>query len=549
MREITQKKQNYTKKLFSWKQEDNLSAIELGKKLKKKYVNSDLIENSRNLSEKDIFILMPGKIYSIKNLLNFCEIKFPIALISDKKYEDKISNWLHKIKKLKPNLNIDIYYLNNLKFSVGFLSSTFYSSPSKSLNVIAITGTNGKTTIAMAGANIFANINGKAGVIGTLGVSCFEKKGNKIIEEKIANTGFTTPSAISIHKYLKFFLHKEINDIFIEASSIGIVQGRLIGCYIKTAIFTNLGHDHLDFHGNLENLARAKALLFSSFGLKKVVCLREKKEKSFPNKLIYKEINKVEKKIYVEVNPENLKFLDGVILRSFLFDEKGTQVELIEGVNKTGRFTIPTIGEHNIENAALLAGLMKINNQSINKIVKNLKLFKLPEGRLQFISRPNFPLVCIDYAHCPESMKIVLTTLLNLSNKRKGELICVFGCGGNRDRSKRPKIGSIVSKLASRGYVTSDNPRSEDVKSINYEIYQGIPNNCKNNWKQIEDRKLAIYAAVKNSKSSDVILVAGKGHESTQWIGKERLPFSDILVIKDILASDFNKNNFLKNNS
>ncbi len=544
MKNFYQNEQQQKINIFSWKEEDYSKAIQMGKNLKEKYSNSNLIENSNKLRKNDIFVLMPGKNFSISDLLKFCKTKTPKAVVYDTKYNQVIVNWFNKIKETNPKTKIEFYHLTNLKYSVGFLSSTFYSSPSKKLNIIAVTGTNGKTTVATSGANFFARTNGKAGFIGTLGIGYFEKTEDKIVEVKISKPSLTTPTSITIQKNLKFFLSKKILDVFIEASSIGIVQGRLVGCYIKTAVFTNLGHDHLDFHGNLENLAKAKALLFTTLGLEKVVCLREKSEKDFPYKLIYKEIKKVEKKLFVDVNSKNSKFFEGIILKSFSFDEKGTQVQLVEGANETNKFTIPVIGEHNLENAALLAGLLRIHKLKINQITKNLKQFKLPEGRLQFISKPNFPLVCIDYAHCPESMKIVLTTLLNLSNKRNGELICVFGCGGNRDRSKRSKIGSIVSRLANRGYITSDNPRSEDIKLINSEIFQGIPKNCKNNWLQIEDRKLAIYTALKNSSSIDIILVAGKGHESSQWVGKKQIPFNDMLVVKEILSRDFNKKSF-----
>ena len=518
----------YHKNKDFWTPPQTNTMTKLGEYLRASFPTANLSDNTESLKEFDIFVLLPGKNFVISDLLNFCEPKNPVGLIVDEQYKAEVSVWQRNIKSDKIFLS-NLFFISDLKNMIGLIASAFYSNPSKKLNITAVTGTNGKTTFVNACANIVANISGISGYIGTLGAGIFKKKTGAIVAEKLSAFGLTTPSAITLQRILNFFQKKGVKDIFIEASSIGIVEGRLIGCQIESAVFTNLGHDHLDFHGSILNLAKAKALLFSSTNLKNVICPLQSTSQNHikQEKIIYDQIYKTSNVISVGVNYAGKLGKNCISLNSQSCTAAGSVFSLADKNCKSHNFIIPTLGDHNLRNAALVAGYLKVKGVTLFECAKKLTNFKMPDGRLELHRKKDCPSVYIDYAHSPEALKETLLTLQKLMRGIKGELICVFGCGGNRDKTKRSSMGLVASSIASKGYITSDNPREEKISDINREIFSGIEVGNRVKWVEVIDRAIAIKMAIEKSNYQDIILISGKGHENYQIIGKERVPYSD----------------------
>ncbi len=515
---------------FSWFPPFYERALDLGAMLRKKYGNVHLCDDTQKLKDGDIYILNSGENFSTIELLNLAREKRPIALIADTKEKKVIEDWCTKNIKSNEKGWKKIYFVRSMKTLSGFLASSFYLNPSNRISISAVTGTNGKTTVVNAAAKAFAETEGACASLGTLGLIIYEKALNNVKENQILEFGMTTPSAVSLQRYLNYIVNQGINRLILEASSIGLVQGRLLSCKIKHAVLTNIGHDHLDFHGSFNELQAAKVLLFTAPDLDKVIFVKS-------NKTSFTTLKTIEKKIAKKLNSflvsaANNKIKSDVSLKIDSVCGNGTEVSFEYKSKLIDRFLIPTIGTHNIENAAVVAGLLSIEAVHIKKIVSALKKFKPPTGRMSFYKNKNCPLVCVDYAHTPDAFEKTLSTLKSLIYKKKGKLLCVFGCGGDRDTSKRPLMGKIAASYCDGGYITSDNPRSENISIINEQILGGINKNSRSKWAQFENRSIAITQAILKANIDDVVLIAGKGHENYQIIKTKRIFFDDVIEVQ-----------------
>ncbi len=398
-----------------------------------------------------------------------------------------------------------------LKQRAGPLAHEFYGRPSESLWTCGVTGTNGKTSCSQWIAAALSSSGAKAAVIGTLGAG---------FPGELAELANTTPDALEIHRTLKDFFAQGAKAAALEVSSHGLVQGRVNGVAFDCALFTNLSHDHLDYHGTMEAYAEAKARLFDTAGLSAAVL----------------NLDDV-------VGVQYARRLEGRGVRIIGYSLSGTRNtgEFIAALRAAdgemdldtswGRATlrINQLGRFNMANALGVLGCLMAYGISFPAAIQRLGELPAVPGRMQQIGAR--PLAVIDYAHTPDALEKVMQALRPLAAQRGGKLIAVFGAGGDRDAAKRPLMGAVAARLADRAVVTSDNPRSEDPLKIISQIASAMPQPH-----LVEaDRARAIELAVAQAGSSDIILVAGKGHETYQEIGGQRLPFSDAAVARAAL--------------
>ena len=399
--------------------------------------------------------------------------------------------------------------VRELKQRAGSLAHDFYGRPSEKLWVCGVTGTNGKTSCSQWIAAALGERGAKSALIGTLGAGF----PGALVEEPN-----TTPDALEIHRLMKQFLTQGAKAVAMEVSSHGLAQGRVQGVAFDCALFTNLSHDHLDYHGSMEAYGEAKAKLFDAPGLAAAVL--------------------------------NLDDVAGVRIARRL-DGRGVRVVgySLSGARNGGEFVAATrvaqgemelesswgratarvnqLGRFNLANALGVLGCLIAYGVAFQDAVTMLSSLPPVPGRMQPVG--DNPLVVVDYAHTPDALEKVLQALRPIAAQRGGKLVAVFGAGGDRDAAKRPLMGAVVSRLADRAVVTSDNPRSEEPLRIIAQIESGM-----NDQHETEiDRAKAIAAAIAGADEADVVLIAGKGHENYQEIAGRRLPFSDAAVARD----------------
>ena len=398
--------------------------------------------------------------------------------------------------------------------TIGRVASPFNGFPSKHMHVAGITGTNGKTTITYLIESVLRNCGKQAGVIGTIS---YRYNGNVLKAEN------TTPGAIEIHSLMKDMCASKVKYVAMEVSSHALDQRRVEGVEFDVGIFTNLTHDHLDYHGDFERYKAAKKLLFEDY-LK-----NSPKEKKYA---ILNIDDPVVREFILEAPVETLSYSAKGYADAHLIqyneDIDGLKLD-VSLMGKKISVALPFLGIFNASNilASMLYGVTA--NIPYEKIKEGIEKLESVPGRLERVKNARNVSIFIDYAHTPDALNNVLTLLNHL---KKGRLIVVFGCGGDRDIAKRPVMGGIATHHADLAIITSDNPRSEDPLRIIEDIKKGI--NGKSH-KVIENRKDAIFEAVRLAGENDVLLVAGKGHEDYQIIGNDRHHFSDREVIEEAL--------------
>jgi UDP-N-acetylmuramyl-tripeptide synthetase len=417
-------------------------------------------------------------------------------------------------KELEKNLKkkkINFIYTKNSRLFLSKIASNFYVNQPK--NIFAVTGTNGKTSVAFITNEIWRNCNIKSASIGTLGVISDEYK--KKLE-------LTTENSIEIHKILSILHKKKINHICCEASSHGLDQHRLDNIKLDVAAFTNISHDHFDYHKNFKNYFNSKMRLFLKVLKKGGVAIINSDLPETKKILNLCKKNKIKTFTY-GYNSTDLKLVT-------FYKENNIQKIIINHKNKIFNYTIPIIGDFQIYNSLCAICLAYFSGISINKCLKAIKKIPQIPGRLESITIPNKMKkrisIFIDYAHTPDALKKTLQTL----KKNSVKLSVVFGCGGDRDKKKRSLMGKIANSLADKIYITDDNPRYEPAKKIRKEIISNCPKAI-----EIKNRYLAIKKAINSCEEGENLLIAGKGHEDYQIIGKKIYKFSDKETVLEIL--------------
>ena len=432
--------------------------------------------NSKTVQKGDLFVALQGNQehgydYIEDAISNGC-----VAVLVDGK----------DVECSVPSIRVD-----NLKSYLVKLAKNLYPK-ANNIKLIAVTGTNGKTSVCHFISQLATSLNIKNGVIGTLGLTSIDKK-----------TINTTPDIFTIYSALQNYINQGMKLVVIEASSHALVQGRLEGLTFIQGIFTNLTQDHLDFHKNMKSYKEAKGKLFNKNSIEKAIINLDDDNHSY-----FLDVSS-------EIPTETFCNNDFSYFKS---NEYGFICKLNNFV-----FELPLIGNFNLSNALAAYKSIRSLGYEDDNVIPKLTELSPPPGRMQKIPRKN---IWIDYAHTPDALLNVLKTLkVHYPDYR---IRLVFGCGGDRDKTKRQMMGKIASANANSIVITNDNPRSEKPEKICDDILAGIK--VENDVQVILDRKKAITSAVQTLGEDEVLLIAGKGHEESQIIGSERLPFSDYEV-------------------
>ena len=457
-----------------------------------------LSSDSRQIKKKYLFFAIKGRKYNGERYILSAARKGASAIVCDINC---------KIK----NLKIPVIKVKNIKKTTTEACKAFYNMKPK--NIIAITGTNGKSSVAEFYHQILFAQKIPVASIGTLGI----KTNNKVIR-----TSLTTLDIISLHKELAKIKTLGIDNVIIEASSHGLEQGRLNGLNFKTAIFTNFSQDHLDYHKNMKNYLNAKLILFSNLLVKKNYIITDNEISEF-SKL--KKITKKNNLSLLTIGKKN-----STIQFKMVKPNGNFQNIVFKHNRKNYTVKIPLIGSFQIKNLFMSILAAKLSGLNIKQTIYVAKKIKEVNGRLQLVKTiPNQTKIFIDYAHTPDALETALKTL---KEHYKIKPNVVFGCGGERDKKKRSKMANICEKNAEKIYVTDDNPRNENPKLIRDMIISGF--NKKSSIIEIPSRAKAIETAIINSKPNSIILIAGKGHETTQVYRKKIINISDKEIVRNI---------------
>ena len=410
---------------------------------------------------------------------------------------------------------------SGLKADAGAIAAEYYGHPSRELDVLAVTGTNGKTSttwwLAQALANLGATGGARCGLIGTLGVGV--PPSSDALTDPLGgleSTGLTTPDPVLLQRQLRRFVQQGLSSCAVEASSIGLVEHRLDGTRIRVALFTNFTQDHLDYHGDMPSYWQAKAALFSWPGLQAAVLNLDDEQGAALAQTLSE--GRLDLWTVSRQQPARLRALD------LAYDAQGLRFTLAEGDERVLLQT-GLIGDFNVSNLlGVIAALRSLGASLQDAVQACTRLTPVP-GRMDCLTAPGQPLVVVDYAHTPDALDQALTALRPLTQQRGGKLWCVFGCGGDRDSAKRPMMAAVAQKNADGVVLTSDNPRSEKPEAIIAQLLLGLSRSAA---VQVQaDRALAIRQTLAQAQPHDVVLIAGKGHESTQEVAGVKHPFSD----------------------
>ena len=430
---------------------------------------------------------------------------------------------LYEPRETTPVLAVPSLAVPELRRRLGLIASALYGEPSFGMVGIGITGTNGKTSISHWVSALLTRLGQPCAAIGTIGTFF---KGSRFPAPAL-----TTPDAASTQTLFKSLKTAGAEAFAIEASSIGLDQGRLSGTAFKTAVFTNLTRDHLDYHGTFEAYEAAKARLFDWPGL---ACAVINADDACGRRFIERTVKRGVRTIAYTVSDETAAGAQMLAARTIRPTASGTAFTVL-WQGKEYDVAVRAIGRFNVLNLLAVAGTALSLGCEAAEVFAALGELDPPAGRLQRVASDEGPLCVVDYAHTPDALEKVLTALRETAEHRGGKLRVVFGAGGDRDHGKRPLMGETASRLADAVTVTSDNPRSEDPQSIIDMITAG----CKAARTLVTepDRRRAIEATVAEASPCDVVLVAGKGHEDYQEILGVKHHFSDVEVVRAALAA------------
>jgi UDP-N-acetylmuramoyl-L-alanyl-D-glutamate--2,6-diaminopimelate ligase len=471
---------------------------------------NQLTMDSRVVKNGGLFIAIKGQKVDGREFIAKAVEQGAAAILveADKKWQS--IEWINQL----PVIAVD-----NLPEKISLIASRFYNNPNQNLSLIAVTGTNGKTTCSLLAAQLLARVQQNlSGVIGTLGYGVLNNKNSSSITQQIqllSSTGLTTPDAISLQSILCDMNESGVKSVAMEVSSHSLHQHRVAALQFHTAIFTNLTQDHLDYHGDMQTYGKVKAELLKFSGLQYAIINIDDEwasslggQASASVKVIRYSVQKNDADIYV---------------RDIQLHAQGVNAEL---VTPWGNATIasPLMGLFNLSNLIAVIAAVCAQGFSLDTVVAQLPELVAAPGRMQsvVVDTQQDINVIVDYAHTPDALE---TTLKAIKQHNQQRIWTVFGCGGDRDKTKRPLMGRIAEMYSDYVLITNDNPRSEDPALIAADIIRGMknPRACLT----IADRAQAIDMAIQQAKSADLVLIAGKGHENYQIFAQQTLAFSD----------------------
>jgi len=409
--------------------------------------------------------------------------------------------------------------VENPRKALAKLATVFYNYPSDKLNIIGITGTNGKTTVSYLTEAIFKENGAKVGVLGTIAYR---------LGEKIFPAPITTPQSSDLEQILRKLVDEEFTTVVMEVSSHALSLDRVEGCEFDSALFTNLSREHLDFHKTMEEYLESKIKLFSILGKE----ARKKREKLAVLNLDEPSTEKIIQSTEAKIITYGIEKRADVVAKNIKFNLEKTTFTLVSARGEM-KISLPLIGKYNVYNALAASTVALGQGISLDIIKRGLEKVSSIPGRFEKIDCGQPFTVIVDYAHTDEALRKLLDACRELKPRR---IITVFGCGGDRDRGKRPIMGEVAVDLSDYVIVTSDNPRSEDPERIALDIEVGIKRKGKNNYQTIVDRFQAIEKALSMAEKGDMVVLAGKGHEDYQIFKDSRIHFDDREFARKILS-------------
>ena len=474
---------------------------------------TDLVADSREVKIGDTFVAFPGMKSDGRRHIAAAIAQGANAVI----YEAEDFEW-------DEHWQVPHLAIAGLRGQSGELADHIYSQPTEKLWMVGVTGTNGKTSTTHWIAQVLSEIGRRCAVIGTLGNG---------YSDALQATANTTPEAIQVHKLCAEYLHGGAQAVAMEVSSHALDQGRIDGVHFDVALLTNLSRDHLDYHGDMESYAASKRKFFNVRTLRYVVLnLDDVTGAAWAESLRNEDVEVVAYGLsdaaLQRAQQLGLRMVYGHLLQM-------TDSGLSLGVHSswgTARLESHLVGRFNAENLLGVLAVLLVSNIELAVAVESLAHVQAVSGRMQRLGGKAQPNVIVDYAHTPDALEKVLQTLREMMQTTGGNLICVFGCGGNRDQGKRPLMGQVAVRLADRSIVTSDNPRDEDPQEIIDQIIIGMRDDKHS---VIVDRAAAIYHAIAHAQPGDTVLIAGKGHEQYQEVGGVKHAFSDTEVAQHAL--------------
>ena len=453
--------------------------------------------DSRKIEENDVFVAIRGTISNGHDFIEKAINLGSIAIVCDTLPETIVTG-------------ITYIKVKDTNSALAFMASNYYENPSKNLQLVGITGTNGKTTIASLLYQLFKKAGYKVGLLSTVKI---------LVDDVEYKATHTTPDSLTINKYLKEMNEAGVEYCFMEVSSHGIHQKRTEGLHFEGGVFTNLSHDHLDYHPTFAEYRDVKKSFFDNLP-KTAFALSNIDDKNGPVMLQNTNARKLTYalKTYSDYKAQILENqLSGLLLR---INDNEAWLRLIGAFNAYNLLAI--------YGTAVELGLDKL------EVLRLLSELESVSGRFQFLISNEKITAIVDYAHTPDALENVLKTVNDIRTKNE-QLITIVGCGGDRDRTKRPIMANIASTLSDKAIITSDNPRTEDPEAIIVEMEKGVePQNFKKTI-SITDRKQAIKTACQLAQPNDIILIAGKGHETYQEIQGVRYDFDDMKIVKELL--------------
>jgi len=457
----------------------------------------DLQINSVNVTQGSVFIAIKGEKVDGHKYIDDAIEQGAIAIVCE-----------DLPKKLKEN--ITYIKVDNTHEAVAFIANNFYKEPSKKIKLVGITGTNGKTTIATVLFKLFTKLGYKCGLLSTV---------QNQIDDKIIPATHTTPDAINLNALLAQMVQEKCTHVFMEVSSHAIHQHRITGLHFTGGIFSNITHDHLDYHKTFEEYIKVKKSFFddlptSSFAISNA---------DDKNGAVVLQNTNASKYYY------SLK--TAAAFKGKILDNALTGLQMLIN-DKEVHFRL--IGEFNAYNLLAVYGAAKCLGENADNILTTLSMLTGAEGRFDYVIGNQLIIGIVDYAHTPDALENVLSTIKKLK-KGYEQVITVVGCGGDRDKTKRPIMAKIACSLSDKVILTSDNPRNESAEQIIKDMEQGLNSAAKRKSLSILDRRDAIEKAVSLANEEDIILVAGKGHEKYQDINGTKHPFDDKKILQELL--------------
>lgn len=459
----------------------------------------DLIFDSRKIGLDDVFIAIRGTQSDGHEYIKMAVDKGAIAIVC----EEMPSNFVNGITYVQ---------VADTQQALAMMAANFYGNPSEKIKLIGVTGTNGKTTITSLLYNLFTEVGYECGLLSTVKI---------LVGKKVYKATHTTPDSLTINKYLNEMVEAGVEFCFMEVSSHGIHQKRTEGLQFEGGIFTNLSHDHLDYHKDFKEYRDVKKLFFDQLP-----------------KTAFTLVNADDKNGSVMLQNTNAKKYTYALKTHA--DYKAQILEnqfsgLVLKINNNELWT-KLIGSFNAYNILAIYATAELLGLEQMETLQLLSTLQSVDGRFQYTVSDSKITAIVDYAHTPDALKNVLETI-NAIRTGNEELITVVGCGGDRDITKRPKMGRIAATLSTKVIITSDNPRTEDPEAIIEQIEAGVPPEHFKKILSITDRKQAIKTACQMASDNDIILIAGKGHETYQEINGERTDFDDFKIVTQLLTA------------